>query len=59
MPVYRLLLLVPALCLIGSCADNYVPKSEPSFYRNLAQPGAQLDAAAAASLRSSSVENTP
>ena len=50
MPVYRLLLLVPALCLIGSCADNYVPKSEPSFYRNLAQPGAQLDAAAAASM---------
>ena len=50
MPLYRLLLLLPALCVIGSCADNYVPKSEPSFYRNLAQPGAQLDAAAAASM---------
>src|SRR6476661_8156282 len=50
MPVYRLLLLVPALCLIGSCAGNYAPKSEPSFYRNLAQPGAELDAAAAASM---------
>ena len=27
-----------------------VPKAEPSFYRNLAQPGAELDAAAAASM---------
>ena len=27
-----------------------MPKAEPSFYRNLAQPGAQLDAAAAASM---------
>ena len=50
MPLYRLLLLLPALCALGSCADNFVPKSEPSFYRNLAQPGAQLDAAAAASM---------
>ena len=50
MPLYRLLLLLPALFVIGSCADNYVPKSEPSFYRNLARPGAQLDAAAAASM---------
>ncbi len=48
--LYRLLLLLPALCALGSCADNFVPKSEPSFYRNLAQPGAQLDAAAAASM---------
>ena len=50
MPFYRLLLMLPALCVLGSCADNYVPKSEPSFYRNLAQPGAQLDATAAASM---------
>ena len=50
MPLYRLLLLLPALCALASCADNFVPKSEPSFYRNLAQPGAQLDAAAAASM---------
>ena len=42
------LLLMP-LCIAG-CADNYVPKSEPSFYRNLARPGAELDAAAAASM---------
>src|SRR3569832_2043296 len=44
-------LLVPALALmtLGACAvsDNYPPKGEPSFYRNLAQPGAELDAAAA------------
>jgi len=50
MPLYRLLALLPALCIFAGCADNYVPKSEPSFYRNLAQPGAQLDAAAAASM---------
>jgi len=50
MRLYPFLLLLPALCLVGSCADNYVPKSEPSFYRNLAQPGAQLDATAAASM---------
>ena len=37
--------------LLAACAgDNYVPKEEPSFYRNLAQPGAQLDEAAAASM---------
>lgn len=43
--------LAAALCLCA-CAgtDNYVPKGEPSFYRNLAQPGAELDAAAAASM---------
>ena len=50
MPLYRLLLALLALCVLGSCAGNYAPKSEPSFYRNLAQPGAQLDAAAAASM---------
>src|SRR5512144_1929417 len=50
MPVTRLLLLLSALFVLGSCADNYVPKSEPSFYRNLARPGAELDAAAAASM---------
>ena len=50
MPLYRLLLVLPALCMLAGCADNFVPKSEPSFYRNLAQPGAQLDAGAAASM---------
>ncbi|HEY7232292.1 MAG TPA: CAP domain-containing protein [Pseudolabrys sp.] len=46
----RLLFVLPVLCVLGSCADNYVPKAQPTFYRNLAQPGAQLDAAAAASM---------
>ena len=51
MPLFRLLVLSFLLPVLGGCADNnYVPKSEPSFYRNLAQPGAQLDAAAAASM---------
>ena len=39
-----------ALLMVGGCADTYVPKAEPSFYRNLAQPGAELDAAIAASM---------
>ncbi len=49
----RPLRLVPGvliLALLGGCADTYVPKAEPSFYRNLAQPGAELDAVAAASM---------
>jgi uncharacterized protein YkwD len=50
----RLRFLAPfaAALLLCACAgtDNYVPKGEPSFYRNLAQPGAELDAAAAASM---------
>ena len=49
MPI-RSALMVLGLILLGGCADTYVPKGEPSFYRNLAQPGAELDAAAAASM---------
>jgi len=44
---------VPILALVAlaACAgDTYVPKAEPSFYRNLAHPGAVLDDAAAASM---------
>ncbi|MBI1202885.1 MAG: CAP domain-containing protein [Rhodopseudomonas sp.] len=43
---------VALACLLAGCADSevYVPKAEPSFYRNLAQPGAQLDEAAAVSM---------
>jgi uncharacterized protein YkwD len=36
--------------VLAGCADGYKPPEQPSFYRNLAQPGAQLDAAAAASM---------
>ena len=47
-------LLGPFLALLALCAcagsENTVPKGEPSFYRNLAQSGAELDAAAAASM---------
>ena len=48
----RPFLALLALSALAACAgtDNYVPKAEPSFYRNLAQPGAELDAAAAASM---------
>lgn len=46
---YRPLLAVLAFVTLTACA-GYVPEEQPSFYRNLAQPGAQLDAAAAASM---------
>lgn len=49
MPV-RFAVVVLAFAWLGGCADSYAPKGEPSFYRNLAQPGAELDAAAAASM---------
>jgi len=46
----RLFVALLALAVLAGCAAEYVPKEEPSFYRNLAQPGAQLDGAAAASM---------
>jgi len=47
----RLALPILALFALAGCAgDNYVPTTEPSFYRSLAKPGAELDAAAAASM---------
>ena len=46
----RALVVILALMALSGCAADTVPKAEPSFYRNLAQPGAQLDAAAAASM---------
>ena len=49
MPFRRLSLMLALITLAG-CAGSYVPKDEPSFYRNLAQPGAELDSAAAASM---------
>lgn len=49
MPV-RFAVVVLAFAWLGGCADSYAPKGEPSFYRNLAQHGAELDAAAAASM---------
>ena len=43
--------LIVALFALAACASaDAVPKSEPSFYRDLAMSGAQLDAAAAASM---------
>ncbi len=46
----RLFAALLALVALSGCAGDYGPKEEPSFYRNLAQPDAQLDAAAAASM---------
>jgi uncharacterized protein YkwD len=50
-PLRLLALLLGALTLAGCAgADTAAPKSEPSFYKSLAQPGAQVDSAAAASM---------
>src|ERR1700693_2486121 len=46
----RLFVALLALAALSGCGGATVAKKEPSFYRNLAQPGAQLDAAAAASM---------
>ena len=46
----RLSVLMLALAALAGCVVDSQPKEEPSFYRDLAQPGAQLDAAAAASM---------
>src|SRR5271166_2369399 len=42
---------VAGLALLGGCAgDHDLATAEPSFYRDLAEKGAQLDAATAASM---------
>src|SRR5499433_132973 len=46
----RFALMLLGLVTLGGCTGTDVPKGEPSFYRNLARPGAELDAAAAASM---------
>jgi uncharacterized protein YkwD len=42
--------LIALFALAGCAGENYAPKAEPSMYRSMAQPGAQLDEAAAASM---------
>ena len=46
---FRLLAVALTLLLAG-CAGGELPKGEPSFYASMAQPGAKLDAGAAASM---------
>ena len=36
--------------MLAGCASDFEPSGQPSFYRSMAQPGVQLDAAAAASM---------
>ena len=49
MKIFHLALAALSLTLAG-CAGGELPKGEPSFYASLAQPGAKVDAAAAASM---------
>ncbi len=46
----RPLLAVLALFALSACASSFVPEPNPGLFRDLARPGAQLDAAAAASV---------
>ena len=43
-------LLIIAAAALGGCTANPPPSGQPSFYIDLAQPGAMLDADAAASM---------
>jgi uncharacterized protein YkwD len=45
----RTLVLLLALLALAGCAD-FMSTAQPSFYRDLAEPGTQLDASAAASM---------
>ena len=49
-PMTRIAATLLVLLTVGGCTDTQVQKGEPGFYRNLAQPGAELDAASAASM---------
>jgi uncharacterized protein YkwD len=53
----RALILGLAIAGLAACAKGELPTGEPSLYRNLAQPGAELDAAAAASMLSGYRQN--
>ncbi len=48
--LFRRLAAVLALLALAACAGNYVPKGQPAFYRDLARPGAEVDAPVAASI---------
>src|SRR4051812_1501617 len=48
---------VVALAACGALGDKEPPSGQPSFYRSLAQPGAQLDANAAQSMISGYRQN--
>ncbi len=50
-------LVAVALALAGCAADQGPPPAQPSFYRSLAQPDAELDAAAAQSMISGYRQN--
>jgi len=50
--IVRLGAIAVAAALCACTADRVEPPSEPTFYRSLAEPGAQVDAGAAASMLS-------
>lgn len=46
----RTIALAALLLALAGCAAEYTPSGQPSFYASLAQPGAKVDATAAASM---------
>jgi uncharacterized protein YkwD len=51
MMAFRLIAVLAATAMLAACAgQEQAPSGQPSFYKSLAQPGAQLDTAAAVSM---------
>lgn len=50
MTSFRFPAAVAALAMLSACAGQEPPPSQPSFYKSMAQPGAQLDTTAAVSM---------
>ena len=48
----RMLAVMLTLVALAGCSADFGSTPGPSFYRDLAEPGAQLDASAAASMLS-------
>lgn len=48
--MYRSATVLAAFALLGGCAADRPPPEQPAFYVSMAQPGARLDSAVAASM---------
>jgi uncharacterized protein YkwD len=53
----RLMAALAAAAVLSGCAADQTPSGQPTFYRSLAAPGAELDARAAASMISGYRQN--
>jgi uncharacterized protein YkwD len=56
-PFTTMLIVVPALVVAGCAGESEQPAEQPTFYRSMASPTAELDAATAASMISGYRQN--